>query len=598
VGFATGYDVNMLLRDVTKSALRDLWESETVTWYRDGAYYRITWRLRKFFRVHRATRVMGPWIGGTVWDVWPFFQSPFVTACEKYGVGTPEEHAALASMKGRRDTFRAKDLPEIEPYNQLELKLLVELMDTLRRSLQTAGLRISRWDGPGAVAASLLTREGVKDAPPLEPPEDVLDAAQYAYYGGRVECAQYGHHAAPVYHYDINSAYPAALQHVPCRRAGCGSWERIPPGAWSLALASRFAVHHVRWAFPRGHAFYPFPWRSARGGVYFPREGEGWVWTAELQAAADFEKFDAVEYLEGWSWNGHCRHAGGYAWVPTIYAERERARALRDGAEHALKLSLNSLYGKCAQRAGAIFTREGWRLPPFHDLSAAGWVTSHVRAQLYRAAMQSPADVIMLATDAIYSTVPLELDVDRPGEKTLGKWTGGIHPSATIVQSGVYWLAHEDGTRTLFSRGFERSSIDHDATCSAWHTGVASLTCRQRRFVGLGLALAGKEGTIAHKAAFQRWRTWTDEPRELTLHPWQTKRLPIVEANGRPADASKGLVRTTATETRRFWEDMVGERGRMTTPSPVPWRPLPGAPVDTEGDVVARAEDESDDAAM
>lgn len=601
VGFAISYDVNMVLRDIPKRALRELWEGERTTWYAQGRYFRLEYRPRKYLKVRTALRAMGPWAGGTLWDAWPFFQSSFVAACRKYKIGTVSELEALEKGKRARSTFRARDLPDIIRYNALELRLLVQLMRALWESLTRAQLRVSRWDGPGAVAAALLTREGVNDRPTHPPPELVLDASQFAYYGGRVECVQYGDRQGPVHQYDLNSAYPAAMRSVPCRATGCGHWQRWSnPGAAEWSLAS-FAVHHVRWSFPRGSVVYPFPWRSARGGVYFPREGEGWVWTPELLAARDQDLARSLTVLESWEWvEGSCGHLPPYAWIARVYQERERARALGDGAEHALKLSLNSIYGKTAQRAGAQYTQgEGWRLPPFHDLAAAGWVTSTVRAQLYAAACERPSAVVMLATDAIYTTRKLtQLQVDAPGDKTLGAWTHAAHIGATVVQSGVYWLQGPDGARALYSRGFARESLDHAAVLQAWTDGAPHYVARQRRFVGLGLALAGREGTVASRAAWARWRRWIDEPRELTLHPWTTKRVPQLAHDRRPADPARGLVATLPADTTRLWGDTIGGRGAMTTPSGVPWRPLPGAPVEAEADVVSRADAESQDATL
>lgn len=222
VGFAISYDVNMLLKDVPKRLLKLLWEHERVEWSVPGRMpYRLQYRPRKFFRVSQS-HIDGRRVSGTWWDVWPFFQSSFVRALEKYGVGDERAREEMARMKGTRALFTVKQLPTIRLYNANECRDLVTLMERLRGSLHAAGLTVKRWDGPGAIAAELLSQNGYKAQVSTPPPVRVLDAAQYAYYGGRIECIRYGDVPGPIYHYDINSAYPAAMRTVPCHAPGHG----------------------------------------------------------------------------------------------------------------------------------------------------------------------------------------------------------------------------------------------------------------------------------------------------------------------------------------------------------------------------------------
>lgn len=566
VGFAVSYDVNMMLRDLPKDTLKALWNDETVEWRHGAAKYTLTYRPRKFFTVERRAR--GVTQKGTLWDVWPFFQGPFVSALEKYGVAAAEVCDEMRRMKSRRSIFRMRDLEAIALYNRDELRYLVALMGKLHASLKAAGLVLSRWDGPGAIAAALLEQFNFRDTITADTPDAAADAMQHAYYGGRIECLQYGTTKKEIHHYDINSAYPAAMRSLPCRAHGCGEWRFHKGAALGRLRADRFALWHVRWDFPTA-PLYPFPWRSANGGVYFPPAGEGWVWTPELRAAREVAAlWPGVKVLGRWEWHSTCQHhSAPCAWVEQIYLERQRAKERGDGAEHALKLGLNSAYGKLAQRVGAQYDARfnNWRLPPYHDLAGAGWITSTVRAQLFQAAMFAPDDTLMLATDGIYSLAPLPLNVSAT--KELGAWSYETHPGATIVQSGVYFLATETpGEYDVYSRGFDRDTLQVDAIHAAWRNGAPTFRASHERFIGLGAALSGL-------ARFKLWRTWHREPRDLALHPWGTKRTPIcARGRSRPADPSSRLVRTTATDTRRLWGDVIGNRGMLTTPSAVPWR--------------------------
>ena len=91
---------------------------------------------------------------------------------------------------------------------------------------------------------------------------------------------------------------------------------------------------------------------------------------------------------------------------------------------------------------------------PYHDVVAAGLITAITRAALIEAIGQDPEAVVMVATDAVYSTRPLSLDI---GEG-LGQWEEKIWPDLFIAQPGVYWSPSELKA-SVKSRGAPRSVI-------------------------------------------------------------------------------------------------------------------------------------------
>lgn len=591
VGFAIGYDVNLMLRGLPRKVLERIWTGEKTYWTdaRHGMKIGVEWRPRKYLNVTTWRRGDTKGTGGTWWDVWPFFQRSFVAALDAYGVGSAEIRERIREMKRARSTFTAADADAVRRYNQSELTLLVELVEALRTSIRAADIHPKRWDGPGALASDLLTRHDAAHLASAECPERALDAFQYAYYGGRIECARYGTTRKKVWQYDVNSAYPAAMRSLPCRSPECGAWQRVERGR--VHQQNAFAVYHVRWAFPHRRRFYPLPWRSKNGSVFFPRQGEGWCWSPEYWAA--YEAGGWLDVVESWRWIKTCDHEiAPYAWIDDVYQERQKAKARGDAAEHALKLALNSLYGKLAQRVGAKISPEGKliRPPPFHDLAGAGWITASIRSQLYRAAMTDPAAVIMLATDGVFSERPLQ--IHAPKEKVLGGWSLATWAGATVVQSGVYWLhdpAHGD---KIYSRGFDADSLDRSRVRAAWKRGAQSYEAEHTRFIGLGLALAGLPSSEAGRAAFKKWCQWITDPRTMKLHPWGTKRTPRNTA--KRSLPHKALVDTSPADTSALWSDPHGT-GLLAMPSPVPWRPLVGAEYTDPAD---RALAESEEAAL
>jgi hypothetical protein len=100
---------------------------------------------------------------------------------------------------------------------------------------------------------------------------------------------------------------------------------------------------------------------------------------------------------------------------------------------------LASLYGKTAQRSGR---------GPYCDVVAAGLITAITRARLIEAIGRDPESVVMLATDAVFSTRPLSLDIGDG----LGKWEEKVWPDLFIAQPSVD-RSPSDIRKSVKSRG-------------------------------------------------------------------------------------------------------------------------------------------------
>ena len=396
--FGGSYDANMMFADLPRSAVQRLWTAGQCT-YRDF-YIRYTWR--KCLIVKRRGRgggkgPKGPkWSGSvTLWDVLGFFQSTFVRTVESW---LPEVDLTwLSTMKAGRGTFSLEGIDEIIRYCHYECDLLVQVCRALFDSFDTAGIRLTRFDGAGAVAAALL-REHKVDRHQGTRSEAVASAAQYAYAGGRIEAPKIGNLVyGEVWQYDINSAYPSFIRDLPCLEHG----EWVYQKGWAPTMGP--SVVHVEWDLPEGRPFYPFFYRLKGGSILYPRVGEGWYWDSELRAALEFDT-EGVSVLECYEWKQVCDEEP-FRWVDEVYDQRLRFKQQGNTAEYPLKLGMNSLYGKMAQQTG--WARTG-KPPRYHCLPWAGMVTSQTRASLYRLAMQNPEAIVAFCTDAIISTVPTE----------------------------------------------------------------------------------------------------------------------------------------------------------------------------------------------
>lgn len=414
IGFGTSYDVNMIFRDIPDDTLREILlpeDKQFVAW--EG--YEILYFPRKLLKLRRGGAEL-------VWyDVLTFFQSAFVQVVESV---LGERHPELEAGKAARGTFNARDFEKIKRYNRLECRLLVRIMETTDALFRREGIQLRKYHGPGAVADFILGKRGENvhvDYPAYKEddvPVSLWNAWDCAYFGGRIENLVVGS-VRDVYSYDINSAYPAAASRL-TRCSYEWQWNGKPRHVEDEAL------YLVEWSIPKSAPIGPFPWRDKQGRIFFPRDGKGWYWGIEINAASkSFPR--RIKVLEEWS-QGVQEASKLQRLIPDLYARRLALKAKGDPAEYALKIALNSAYGKFAQRIGRA---------PYRCLPWAGFITAWTRAGLLDAVRGREKDILAFATDGIFSRVPLK---GLPLSNQLGEWKEERFQSCLIVMNGFYHL--------------------------------------------------------------------------------------------------------------------------------------------------------------
>lgn len=472
VCFGLNYDVNNWLKDLPTRKLAELWANHRCYW----RGHRIEWLPGRWFSVKRAG---GPYV--QVCECFGFFQQSFVGALREWGFDPPPE---LAAMKGKRGTFTHRELRRVTDYCVAECRLLRELM--------------------GALAGAVLNANGVSDHHAydldLTTEQVATDVVCGAYFGGRIELLRQGEfnraHTA-----DLRSAYPAAIAQLPSLTgARLVHRKRYDPNA-------KHAIWRVSWECPPGTLVAPFPVRQDFS-IFYPLAGTGCYHAAEVAAA--IAAGYPVTVIEGWV----LKHPAGrpFSWVPALYRKRAAMKRAGDPAQRALKLGLNSCYGKLAQGVGYQSR------PPWQSYMWAGEVTAITRAALLGRVSRTPDRAIMLSTDGVFATHPSRCRKDD----RLGSWEAGQLDELFAAQPGVYQGYHQ-GAEVIRSRGFFARDIDYDQLRDGWLTEGPDYVhvYQSTRFIGMGAALA--------RGRMELWREWVTEPRSLALMP-ERKRL--VNYNG------------------------------------------------------------------
>jgi hypothetical protein len=487
VAFGLNYDVNMILRDLGKQALKHLWVEGRLRW----GPYTIEWIPGKWFSLcsDKYPKII------KINETFGFFQMSFVKALEKWNIQV-QDSDELEEMKSARSIFDPAMRDRIIDYCHMECGLLVDLLQALRKALEDVDIHLSSWNGAGSIAARVLRREGVKDhhVPHTDLSQEVQSACLSSYFGGRTELFRQGHHTT-VSQFDICSAYPFAALSLPSLQGG--KWKHHK----KYQPEAEHAIWEVEWNLPDNTRIAPFPYRR-KGTICYPLNGRGWYHACEVQEA--FRHHSQITVKHGYVFSQAPTAERPFAFITSIYAYRRALKAEGHAGEKCLKLGINSLYGKLAQGVGY---RDS--LPPFQNYFWAGEITARTRARLLQLLHHAPNQVIMVATDGIfYNGI-----VEHPVGSDLGDLEGNTLKEMFTAQPGVYSALTDDGTEIKRSRGFFAKEIDFPALLTGYnidgcnHIGHYNST----RFVGAGTALMSKD--------LNGWRTWRESTRKLSLYP-------------------------------------------------------------------------------
>jgi hypothetical protein len=447
VWFSFSYDVNMMLRDLWWKNLRELHKDGRTHW----KGYRIQYIPRKILRIQRAKKRFDSS------DTFGFFQGSFLNSLDGWEVLIPD---IIEEGKAARSDFSKWKRSEIVAYNAAEVEAHVELMNKLRRSIKEAGWNTAGWYGAGALANWFLRYYKANEH--LTNLEEKLPVA-HAYFGGRIDAEGWGT-IEPAYHYDITSAYPWAMTRCPS----------LPPLKWHRAknFDDEFGLTRIRWNVKGSESWNPFPWRAPDGSILYPPQGEGWYWNVEIQAAQRrFGKRLSMRVIESLATSGTYSYPLRFP-IETAFRHRRLLKKTGNAAHVAIKLGLNSLYGKTAQRKGS---------QRFYSLAWAGFLTAATRAKLSDAMIET--DTISTMTDSIFSRT----EMGGLSDEELGGWTGEKVESLSIIEPGIYEVDGE-----IFTRGHERNAIPPiKEIIERFRAGDAAVPFNTTRFVGFPLALMG-----------------------------------------------------------------------------------------------------------
>ncbi len=406
--------------------------------------------------------------------------------CDR-GLIAPDVFERIRINKQKRGSFHDESIEDVKQYTSDELHALCVFMHMMRDAYWSAAeIRLKSFHSPASAAGELLRRIGIRGRGNIQGhswPVKSIDLeheqliAHWAYFGGRFECMYKGFFRNTTFNYDLTSAYRYAMQSLPSMAGG--RWKREVPDLSTrqfrvdifkrIEVSSILSIFRVSFGFATDAPFYPLPYRTGNDCILFPQIGHGYYMRDDLLAAVAWCKKFKIDptnalVIEEANWFHPSDEAerdlkngcGPFAPVAEVFLKRiEFDKKDPGGPEQlAVKLIINSLYGKLAERIYRGSMDGAPIIPPHISPWYAAAITAHTRRELMAAALLKPQNVIGFATDAIHTSVDLKLprlkseaDIKKGHEtKHLGDWTWKEVPGGLMIQSGLAFFLKSDGS--------------------------------------------------------------------------------------------------------------------------------------------------------
>ncbi len=354
-------------------------------------------------------------------DCRKFWQGSFEDVINELNIGTATERKMVAEGKAQRGNILELPKAQIIRYQNIELKLLEQLLIKLKKDCAKAELPLTQFTGPSRIAKNLMSANKINSLMVRGVEEtykaDLLEAVDGSYFAGINRLCWVGEFDA--HHYDLRSAYSYALKLLP---DGLGSWQKNKGNsAWELC--------EVFWKAKQKDEFIPLlPWRNDKEIVKYPKQGYGWYWKWEIEEMVNGGRIDA-EIFDRWVYTPKNAEQRPFEFIDKYFEKRQEFPE----SSKIIKSVLNSIYG-CLMETK--YPEKDW--PVYRWLPWASMVTSLIRTRMQGAvnSLSDPRNVIAMTIDGLYLTEKL---IENVGEE-LGQFSyKGAAPGLFMARNFYIW---------------------------------------------------------------------------------------------------------------------------------------------------------------
>lgn len=384
--------------------------------------YTISYIPKKQLKIQKGNHTV------SLYDIAQYYDNMPLNKAYSDHIKKPINPDYLETKKMRKDFslrhyFRHKK--QIRKYCLTDCILTKELAEHWLDTFHEAyGFYCANWISSGYLAEKVLIYNKISIPLFGEILYDIQKLAWKSFYGGRFELIQRGF-IGECYLYDINSAYPYALTFLP----------DITDGKWittkKINPKSALGFFHIHAQVDYSVKIAPFPFRTVNNRIIYPcGEFETFVTLEELKAVTGDPKIK-YKIIESYQFipNVGCKYSFK-KFIIEQYGKRMKLKKENNPLQQAIKIILNSMYGKTAQR---VNNQMGNLFNPV----IASYITGFARAQLYKFAKDHHLEneIVAFATDSIACRKKIVgLDSKKLGEMKLDKKANDVY----FLSNGFY----------------------------------------------------------------------------------------------------------------------------------------------------------------
>lgn len=318
------------------------------------------------------------------------------------------QYLRVKSTIGKRTKFYySRHKKEIRNYCIKDCVLTQKLAENwITTFYQVFGFYTNNWISAGYLAEKVLLNNSIEIPLFNELEYGVQELARFSFYGGRFELIRRGF-IGNCYLYDINSAYPYALTKIPDIRYG--KWfesKKINP-------KSKLGFFFIEANISDKVKIAPFPFVKKNKTICYPSgKFRTYVTLDELLMVKNDPEIK-YKILESWQFipESNCTYPFK-EFIEKQYQKRMKLKQNNNKLEKAIKIILNSIYGKMAQRTNNVMGN-------LFNPVIAGYITGYTRKYLYEFMKKYDLDnyAVAFATDSIACMKK----IDGLDSKVLGK---------------------------------------------------------------------------------------------------------------------------------------------------------------------------------
>ena len=344
-------------------------------------------------------------------------------------------------------TYLFFNYDEVGYYCMKDAELTLRLAGIMKDAFEGAGISFAKPMSQAKIAEEYVKTNTLYPSIPENSKISKLhDKVEFSFHGGMFETVQRGYFDEEIWDYDINSAYPCSMSSFD--HWGNGVFKKVDDFSdgirygWYLTefdckyipyedLNERYRIDYRLLDYsdeeltdiaPNARILYPVGKR-----VQF-------ITRPEL----DFMIKHNYKYkvIGGIEWNKtQNKYRSPFEWIKEKYELRQKIKQVNeeDMRQYALKILLNSTYGKTAQQN------------PFKskltNFFYASYITAETRIKIAEVAVKHEKNVIDIATDGICLNCECpELEISST---ELGKWKATHFKGALFVGSGIRQMFYD-----------------------------------------------------------------------------------------------------------------------------------------------------------